>query len=76
MNPRKLEHQHAQEQTALQQNTTAQEAAVEFATPEAALRHDAAQTELPPALAKRLKKSIEQEPRKAAGSWWKRLFGG
>jgi len=74
MNP-KLQHQQAQDQTALQQNAESQDASLEFQTAEQAIRHDSSHTELPPAIAERLKKSIEQEPRKPDAPWWKRLFG-
>jgi hypothetical protein len=70
-----LQHKTGQEQTT-RQNSAQQQTALEFSTAEEALRHDAAQTELPPALAERLQKSIEQEPRTADMPWWKRLFGG
>ncbi len=77
MNPRtsKLQHEQAQEQTAQgQQAHQAQKAPLEFAAAEEALRHDAAQTDLPPAIAQRLRDSIAREPKPAA-SWWKRLLG-
>jgi len=74
MNPRtqKLQHEQEQEQTA--QGQQAQKAPLEFSTAEEALRHDAAQTDLPPAIAERLRDSIAREPKPAA-SWWKRLLG-
>jgi hypothetical protein len=73
MNPRnsKLQHEQEQEQAAQEQQT--QKASIEFSTAEEAIRHDAAQTELPPAIAKRLRDSIAREPKPAA-SWWKRLL--
>jgi hypothetical protein len=77
MNPRtsKLQHEQKQEQTAQgQQTQQVQQAPLEFAAAEEALRHDAAQTELPPAIAERLRDSIAREPKPAA-SWWKRLLG-
>jgi len=74
MNPSKLQQQQAQE-ASLQQDTTAN-AGVEFPTAEEAIRYDAAHTDLPPSLAERLKKSVEQEPRQAESPWWKRLLGG
>ena len=77
MNPRtsKLQHEHeqAQEQTAQAQQQTQQQAPLEFSTAEEAIRHDAAQTDLPPAIAERLRDSIAREPKPAA-SWWKRLL--
>ena len=78
MNPRnsKLQHEqeqeHQKEQTAQGQQT--QQAPLEFAAAEEAIRHDAAQTDLPPAIAERLRNSIAREPKPAA-SWWKRLLG-
>ena len=61
-----------------QQNAVEQQASVqsakEFTTPEEMLRYDAAHTEVPPAVALRLKKSLESNPPKT--SWWKNLFGG
>ena len=51
-----------------------QETAVrEFATTDELLRHDAAQTEVPPVIAERLSKSIEGLPRPSR-SWWQRIF--
>lgn len=47
----------------------------EFETAEELLRHDAGQTQVPPAVAKRLDESIQREP-KPAKSWWKRITGG
>jgi hypothetical protein len=47
----------------------------EFATPEELLRHDRAQTEVPPALAERLGETIAAEPKPAAAKpWWKRIL--
>jgi hypothetical protein len=65
--------QHEHEQT-VQQEGTQQRTALEFTSAEEMLRHDAAQTIVPPAVAKRLQKSIDQEP-KPGRSWWQRLFG-
>ncbi len=39
------------------------------------LRHDAAQTPVPPNVAGRLRESLAREPRPAA-SWWRRLLPG
>ena len=47
----------------------------EFATAEELLRHDAGQTQVPPAVAKRLDESIQREPLPAR-PWWRRLTGG
>jgi hypothetical protein len=48
-------------------------AALEFATTDDLLRHDAARTEVPPVIAERLSKSIENLPRPSR-SWWQRFF--
>jgi len=56
--------------------TQAQPAEVhEFQTAEELLRHDASQTAVPPAVARRLDESIQREP-KPERPWWKRLTGG
>ena len=47
----------------------------EFQTAEELLRHDAGQTQVPPAVAQRLDESIQHEP-KPARPWWRRLTGG
>lgn len=62
-----------QQQAAETQSQKAE--AREFATAEELLRHDAGQTQVPPAVAKRLDESIQREP-KPAKPWWKRLTGG
>lgn len=66
--------QQQREQTTQQQRAQ-QQSAVEFASAEEMLRHDAAQTTVPAAVAERLQKSIDGEP-KPARSWWQRMFGG
>ena len=54
--------------------TQGQESATrEFATPEELLRHDARQTLVPPGIAERLGKTIQNEP-KPERSWWQRFF--
>ncbi|MEY4489218.1 MAG: hypothetical protein RIQ79_1726, partial [Verrucomicrobiota bacterium] len=58
--------------TQAQQQNSAPGAA-EFATPEALLRHDAAQTPVPPQVADRLRASLAAEPVKSA-AWWRRLL--
>ena len=62
------------EQHLAEQTSATQQAGLEFATGEEAIRHDASQTPLPPAIAERLRKSIENEPKKSE-SWWKKIFG-
>ena len=76
MNPQtpKLQQNQLEEQTVAEQESATQRSALEFATGEEAIRHDAAQTALPPAIAERLRKSIEQEPPRPSVPWWKRMF--
>ena len=47
----------------------------EFASAEELLRADAAQTEVPPEIAARLKKSAAQIQPPAVRPWWKTLLG-
>lgn len=71
-----------QQQQQQQQEVTATEGAqrqsgqtsVEFATPEAMLRHDRASVPPPASVEARLKQSIAAEPA-APQPWWKRWFG-
>ena len=77
MNPdtpkQRLQHQQAQEQASEQQQVTEQQAGLSFDSAEDLLRYDAARTTPPPAIAERLKTSIEREPKRKV-SWWQRLF--
>jgi hypothetical protein len=52
----------------------AQTCELEFQTVEELLRHDAAQTAVPPEIARRLSQSIAQ-PAPPRRSWWRRLLG-
>lgn len=61
------------ETTAQARQQNANLAAAEFETPEALLRHDAANTPVPPQVAERLRASLDAEPVKPA-SWWSRFF--
>ena len=54
-------------------NSKQENTAHEFATTDELLRHDATQTEVPPVIAERLSKSIEDLPRPSR-SWWQRMF--
>ncbi|MCO5051003.1 MAG: hypothetical protein M9920_01710 [Verrucomicrobiae bacterium] len=55
--------------------TESQSASVrEFASAEELLRHDARQITVPPQIAERLARSIQNEP-KPASPWWRRLLG-
>ncbi|MGD0351169.1 MAG: hypothetical protein ABSB84_12775 [Verrucomicrobiota bacterium] len=69
----KLSQEQQQQQHAAEQQTQSPSAR-EFASAEEMLRYDAAHTTVPPAIARRLQKSIGQTgapPR----SWWRNLFG-
>ncbi|HEX5220895.1 MAG TPA: hypothetical protein VFZ59_15100 [Verrucomicrobiae bacterium] len=65
--------QKAEEHQQLAAKSTRENVAREFATTDELLRHDAAQTEVPPVIAERLSKSIEGLPGPAR-SWWQRIF--
>jgi hypothetical protein len=75
---KKLQHleQHEHEaQAELQQHAREEQAAREFATTEEAIRADAAETEVPPAIAVRLQKSLDANPPVVPErSWWRKLF--
>ncbi len=64
-----------QQQHAAETQSQNQQIPHEFATPEEALRFDAAQTVVPPAIAQRLRESAASLP-PPNRSWWKRFFGG
>jgi hypothetical protein len=64
----------SQEQQQVSETQTQKIKGREFATPEELLRYDAAQTEVPPTVAKRLGDSLLREP-KPARSLWRRFFG-
>jgi len=63
----------SQEQLASQQQGQ-QQSAVEFASVDEMLRHDALHTPMPPAIASRLRESIAQLPAPQK-PWWRRMFG-
>ena len=54
---------------------TQKSSALEFASAEEMLRYDAANTAVPPEIARRLRKSTADVPAPKM-SWWKRWFGG
>lgn len=64
----------SQEQQQTSETHTEQTTAREFATAEELLRHDAAQTKVPPSVAERLDESLQNEP-KPTRSLWRRLTG-
>jgi hypothetical protein len=63
----------SQEQQQVSEVQSQQTSAREFASAEELLRYDAKQTKVPPAIAQRLGRSLQHEPRPAR-SWWKRWF--
>jgi hypothetical protein len=65
-----------QQQVSGFEQQSAQQPALDFSSPEELLRHDAAQTQVPPAVAQRIGQSIQGLPQPRPRSWWKRLFGG
>jgi hypothetical protein len=69
---RQIKHTSQQEQ--LSQAHAEQAAAREFASAEEALREDARNVTVPPAVEQRLSKSIENLP-KPGRPWWKKLLG-
>jgi hypothetical protein len=62
-----------QEQAAEEQ-TTAKSGGLEFHSAEELLRHDAAQTTVPPEIARRLSLSIAESP-PPRRPWWRKLLG-
>ena len=64
----------SQEQQHAETHQTKSQAGQEFATAEELLRHDAAQTAVPPQIAERLKRSA-QNAAPAPRPWWKNLLG-
>jgi len=65
--------QQSKEREELVAKSTQENATREFATTDDLFRHDAAQTQVPPVIAERLSKSIENLPRPSR-SWWQRIF--
>lgn len=63
----------SQEQEQLSQMQSQERSALEFATPEDLLRHDAKEVSVPPEIAERLARSLQNEPRPAR-SWWRRFL--
>jgi hypothetical protein len=63
----------SQEQEQLSKVESQQNSALEFGSTEELLRHDAGQTTVPPEIAERLARSIQNEP-KPERSWWRRFL--
>ena len=73
--PSKLRHTHKQESTSEQQEHQQEKSEVkEFSSVEEMLRHDAAQTVVPPGVAAKLNQSIRNAPVPETKSWWQRFF--
>ena len=73
MKPQKLQQQ-TTEQTSETQQQAQSHAAQEFASAEELLRHDAAQTVVPPAVQERLHRSLALEPKPPEKRGWRRFF--
>lgn len=73
MKPQKLQHQ-TTGQTSETQQQAQEHIAKEFASAEDLLRHDAAQTAVPPAVQERLRRSLAQEPKPPEKRGWRRFF--
>jgi hypothetical protein len=63
-----------EEQAAQSQAAGSSSGSLEFQNAEELLRHDAAQTVVPPQIAQRLGQSIAQSP-PPRRPWWRRLLG-
>lgn len=70
----KHEKKFSQEQQQVSETQSRQTAVREFASVEELLRHDAKQTSVPPAIAQRLNRSLQNEPCPPR-SWWRRWLG-
>ena len=64
-----------EQQQQVSETQSRQTAGREFSSVEELLRFDAAQTTVPPEIARRLQKSAANMPQPAR-PWWKNLFGG
>jgi hypothetical protein len=64
----------SQEQEQLAETKSQQTSALEFASVDEALRHDAAQTAVPAVIAERLAQSIRNLP-PPERAWWQRILG-
>lgn len=73
MKPQKLQ-QHTTEQLGATQQQAQTQAVKEFASAEEMLRHDAAQTTVPPAVQERLRRSLALEPKPPEKRGWRRFF--
>ena len=71
-NKSRLEHRQREEETEEQRTRDKTSEGREFASVEELLRFDASQVKPPPAIAERLKESLEKEPLQP---WWRRIFG-
>lgn len=77
MNPEQSklrQRQQAEQEQATSEVQSTQAQGQEFATVDDLLRHDSEQNPVPPAVAERLGRSLEAEP-KPRQPWYKKLFG-
>ena len=76
MKPQKLQHQTTGQASEMQQQAQGLTArnALEFSSAEELLRHDAAQTVVPPAVQERLIRSLALESKPPEKRGWRRFF--
>lgn len=75
MNQHEFTHKENQESQAATRQTSQSQTEREFANVEELLRYDASQNPAPPEIARRLERSLENEPPPPVAPWWKRLLG-
>lgn len=75
MNPEKKITIQQQAEESQQTQQTTNPTALEFATVDELLRHDASHTPVPPEIEQRLETSTGQLPSAQRRSWWRRIFG-
>jgi len=72
----KHQNEFSQKQEHIEEHRTQAGKAQEFSSSDELLRFDAAQTIVPPEIARRLQRSAAEVRPPAARSWWKNIFGG
>jgi hypothetical protein len=63
-----------QQQEQAAETRTVKTTAQEFESAEQLLRYDAARTPVPPEIASRLNRSVEESPPPSRRPWWRRIF--
>jgi len=71
---KKLTSEEQQQQQTAEQKQNLEKTALEFASVDEMIRHDALHTPVPPGIARRLGESVAQAPN-APRPWWRRLLG-